>query len=89
MGWATAGSSHSSLPRAAAALQPACLPPYLLSQPFQYLGCAASTGLMVMAFAWVLLDFSEDPSDGGGSGGGSGSCGGENFSSPPLTLGLR
>lgn len=46
-------------------------PPILIHvQPVGYLGCAAMTGVMCMAVAWVLFDFTEDPPDGG------------NFSSP-------
>ncbi|WIA30912.1 hypothetical protein OEZ86_000964 [Tetradesmus obliquus] len=40
------------------------------STPFEFLATAASTGVMCMALAWVLFDFSDSPPPGG------------NFSSP-------
>jgi hypothetical protein len=45
---------------------------HLLSckQPFEFLATAASTGVMTMALAWVLFDFTDSPPPGG------------NFSSP-------
>jgi hypothetical protein len=39
-------------------------------QPFEFLATAASTGVMCMALAWVLFDFTDSPPPGG------------NFSSP-------
>jgi hypothetical protein len=42
----------------------------LLLQPFSYIGCALSTGLLCTAVAWVLFDFTDNPPPGG------------NFSSP-------
>lgn len=39
-------------------------------QPFEFLGTCASSGVMCMALAWVLLDFTDNPP------------GGSNFSSP-------
>jgi hypothetical protein len=37
-------------------------------QPLEFLGAAASTGLLCMSLAWVLFDFTEDgpPPPGGG-----------------------
>jgi hypothetical protein len=41
-----------------------------LPQPLEFVGCTLSTGVMSMALAWVLFDFTDDPPEGG------------NFSSP-------
>jgi hypothetical protein len=34
-------------------------------QPLEYIGTAVSTGVMFMAFAWVLFDFDDEPPSGG------------------------
>lgn len=31
------------------------------SEPFSYIGCCVSTGLMCSALAWLLFDFTETP----------------------------
>jgi hypothetical protein len=47
-----------------------CLLAAVYNQPFEFLATAASTGVMCMALAWVLFDFTDSPPPGG------------NFSSP-------
>jgi len=42
----------------------------LTEDPLGFLGCAVVSGLIVMAIAWVLFDFTDSPPSGG------------NFSSP-------